>query len=383
MSKQMISLVGPIGTFAMKGKMIQGIQLQDVVAQVAALPLDTTEIQVDIGGPGGLKPVGDQIYNFLLALKRARGIKLIMNQVDDVGSIMSKIWFAGDERIMLLGINPRTGNKYEIFIHNPWMRVEGDAVTIQAALDKVKPEEEELQNFYMAQTGIPAEGIKPLMANQTGLDAELAVKMKFATGTKEALSIAAYNMEKNPKDQKQVEGLLEVIKAFFTPAVAATAPAAAAAPAAGAAPGAAPATAAESPLKGKAVLIDGGAAPDGVYSVKGGVVTAVEPLAEEAAEPAAMPAALAASVKAIEDFLASQKKAGNGAQATAAVVAATGAGKTYTETEIKAMIAEGVNAGLKSHKKPEHKDVIIDFKDGKSESAVQAYKRKLREGKAA
>lgn len=360
--KSTISIIGPIGTFKQGNTILNGIQLKNLVAKVSALPPETTELQIDIASDGGSKPVGDAIYAFLMSLKPK--VKIIMNQIGDVGSIASKIWFAGDERIALKGLNPETGKDYELFIHNPWMRVEGDAATMQAAIDRVKPEEDELRNFYMQQTGIPEAGIKPMMDQQTGINAELAVQMKFATSMREALNIAAYNMKLTKEHENQLVGMLDQIKAFFKKSV--TPPAASAT--SGSTP---PADPSGDELKGKAVTIDGKTPKDGIYTIKGGVVDSFAEM--EVPGEGEMPAALAAKLKEVDDVLTLLKK---GSEAPA----------VKTEAEILALVdtkvkeqVEAFKATIKTQHTPkQHKDVIIDWKNVK-ESPVQARNREAME----
>lgn len=396
MKNQKIAILGPIGTFKIGEQMINGVQLKDVIAKVTALPADTDTLTVDIGGPGGNKQVGDSIYTYLMSLKPK--IKIVMNQVDDVGSICSKIWFAGDERVALEGLNQETGKPFEIFIHNPWMKVVGDANAMQQALNDIKPEEEELQSFYVAQTGIPVAGIKPLMDAETGLDAATAVSMKFATSKRTALKIAAYktmNTNTQTAVKKEDENLVQSILAFLgkgkaKPNAAALGQPAGGAPAQGAGSAAQPAAAAGSlaDAVGKPVMVNGTAALDGVYSVKGGVVTAVEDLAEEANEPAAA----AADVKRLENVLAAIK-AGKSQEEIVALANGEDLNRPVTMADLKEILAGMVGNGGQVQKTT-HKPAINNGKqtslkqqaveaEGDHETPVQALKRMRRTGEKA
>lgn len=213
MSKQVISIIGPIGSFNMGGQDVIGVQLLDVVGMVSKLPADTTELQINVAGPGGRKDVGDNIYNFLVSLKQR--MKIHTMQVGDIGSIMTKIFLAGDKRTALIGTNPETLEPYEFFIHNPWTSVTGDSNTLQARLDAIKQEEDELTSFYMSFMGLTKEAIQPLMAAETGMDAAKALELKFATDTIEALNIAAY-MENKPKTVgEKLDALILVMENYF------------------------------------------------------------------------------------------------------------------------------------------------------------------------
>lgn len=366
MSRQLIPIIGPIGQFKVGDKLVNGVTLVNVVSRIAALPQDTTEIQIDISSPGGVKEVGDNIYNFLLSLKP--NVKLIMNQVGNVGSIATKIWFAGDERIALRGINPETNKPFEFFVHNPWMQVTGDAAAVKLALKEIEPQEEELKAFYVNQTGIPIEGIAPLMAAQTGFDADQALQLKFATGVRDALNIAAYQINENEntmkideKEKTRLGGVLDEIKAYLFKKEPVKADATV--QGTGTAPVVAAPADPKTALVGKSVTVDGQPAPDFVYTVVGGVVTKVEDVETEAAEDSGLPAPLAASLSEIEKFLKNQKAA----EPDEAKI------KALVDAEVKVQV-EAFKSTFKVDHKPAHKDVIIDRSTMK-ESPIQARNR--------
>ena len=366
MSRQLITIAGPIGIFKVGDRVVNGVTMVKVISKIAALPQDTTEIQIDISSPGGVKEVGDNIYNFLQSLKPQ--VKLIMNQIGNVGSIATKIWFAGDERIALRGINPETNKPYELFVHNPWMQVTGDAAAVKLALAEIEPQEEELRNFYMAQTGLPLEGIKPMMDSQTGIDADQALQMRFATGVREAINIAAYQINENEntmkideKEKTRLGGVLDEIKAYLFKKEPVKADITV--PGTGAAPIVAAPADPKSALVGKTVMVDGQPAPDFVYTVKGGAVVSVEDIEVEEAEDSGLPTTLATSLSEIEKFLKNQKAA------------------EPDEAKIKALVDEQVKAQVEAFKStykvshvPVRKDVIIDRSTMK-ESPIQARNR--------
>lgn len=211
--KQIITLIGPIGSFVLNGEQTNGIQLKDVVAKFTQLPEGTKDVQIDIAGPGGVKSVGDSIYNFI----KGENVKynITMNQVGDIGSIMSRVWFGAPKRVALKGINPETNKPYEIFIHNPWTEVRGDSKEIRRTLDGIEPEEAELRAFYMAETGISEEGIAPLLDSETGITAEEAVAMKFATSLREATTVIAYMSKTNTTMQDRLDKVLAAIEGAF------------------------------------------------------------------------------------------------------------------------------------------------------------------------
>ena len=201
MSSHKILIAGAIGQFQQpNGKFMNGVTLLDVVGQVNSAPEGTTEIVVQIESLGGVKEVGDQIYDYLVSLKSKYKIKT--EQVGMIASIATKIFGAGDERVALEGES--------FMIHNPWTIVQGDATELMNTADALKAAEEDLLSFYVQLTGIPRAGLIPLLDNETEFDAATAVKLKLATSTqkKNKLKIAAMKSEK-------LENLLTQFVAFL------------------------------------------------------------------------------------------------------------------------------------------------------------------------
>lgn len=278
--------MGPIGSFEYTGAdgkpvKVNGLQIADVIAQVASLPEKTTELEILIGTPGGLIPVGEAIYNYLLSLRSK--YKMTMMQVDDIASIGTVIWFAAENRLAALGINPRTGKDYALQPHNPWRpHTQGDASVHEAEAVKLRAQENRMANFYQEQTGLPLDAIMPIMKADYPFGADKAVALKFATATYEPLKQAAFQLNQPMKPEEKtsmLKGLLSLLAMDDAPGAATPPPA----------PGA--------ELMNKPVLIDGKAPLDGVYTVKGGVVTAVTaiPAAAPPAGQAPAPAAQAAA----------------------------------------------------------------------------------------
>lgn len=201
MSSHRILIAGAIGQFQQpNGKFMNGITLLDVVSQVNSAPEGTTEIVVQIESLGGVKDVGDQIYDYLVSLKPKYKIKT--EQIGMIASIATKIFGAGDERVALEGES--------FMIHNPWTIAQGDANELMQTADALKVAEEDLLSFYVQLTGIPKEGLIPLLNSETEFDATTAVRLKLATSTqkKNKLKIAAMKSEK-------LENLLTQFVAFL------------------------------------------------------------------------------------------------------------------------------------------------------------------------
>jgi ATP-dependent Clp protease protease subunit len=273
-----ILIHGVIGSYTdEKGQPVKGVELLDVIAQVKAQP-QARSFLVKIGSPGGLVDAGSQIYDYLLSLKQSG---ILINTITDsyiddegslkygVGSIATKIFLAGDERMIIEG--------HEFFIHNPWSQLTGDSKSIKTELKGLDQTEAELRSFYQAHTKISEAGLKGLMDNQTGMDADHAVQLGFATRKVSPVKVKAFALLKNNDMTKPVhndeKGILQNIRTLL--GIKAEAPAAPAQ--------AAPAQAAQLE-DGEYKLEDGR-----VLVVSGGAIQEVRP-AEQMPEPAAQAA---------------------------------------------------------------------------------------------
>lgn len=177
-------ILGPIGQFQNgDGSWVNGVTLLDVVGQVTSAPKGTKTIVVQIESGGGLKDTGDQIYDYLVSLKKK--YKIRTEQLGMIASISTKLFGAGDERVAMEG--------ERFMIHNPWTIVQGDADKVQKTADALKVAEEDLLSFYVELTGIPESGLIPLLDSETEFDAQTALKLNFATDikTKQEIKIAA------------------------------------------------------------------------------------------------------------------------------------------------------------------------------------------------
>ena len=155
-----------------KGNFVRGVELIDVIQQVAKLPEDTKILQVNIKGPGGRVDVGDAIYDYLESLKKKYTVNTV--QVGDLGSISTKIWGVGQDR--------KRDPQFGFIIHNPWNNPgPGDSKYQAAQLESLLLAEEALRKFYMKLTGLTSEALEPLMDVETDLTAQQCIDLKFAT----------------------------------------------------------------------------------------------------------------------------------------------------------------------------------------------------------
>jgi len=179
-----------------------GTNLLSVIDQVATYP-EATAFEISINSPGGYVDVGDAIYDYLLGLKK-KGVILTTIQTGLIGSIATKLFLAGDRRIV--------DDRYKFWIHNPFQEnVSGDADALQAAADAVGATEKSLRKFYSEFTQITDEGLDGLMKIETGLTADQCIKFKFATEKK---LVPAFNSIK-PNMKKDEKSFLDHVKSFF------------------------------------------------------------------------------------------------------------------------------------------------------------------------
>ena len=170
-----IFIIGQIGSGQdeQTGAFLKGVELVDIIAQFRAIPESKKDIVVVIDSPGGYVDTGDSIYNYLES-KKAEGYKITTVQRGIVGSIATKIFLAGDQRIV--------NDSQEFFIHNPLVQnVSGDANVMKSIASQLEESKQRLMQFYIGKTGNNQAAIEPLMNEETSLTADQAVALGFAT----------------------------------------------------------------------------------------------------------------------------------------------------------------------------------------------------------
>ena len=180
--------------------MHKGMELIDLVEQVETYP-DATELEVSIISPGGYADIGDSMFEYLVSQKKkGKTVTTIQNGL--IGSIATKIFLAGDRRIV--------DDRYKFWIHNPFMdNVSGDQDQLREMAASLEATEKNLRKFYGEFTSISDEGLDGLMKIETGLTADQCIKFKFATEKK---LVPVFNLI-TMKDEKS---FLEHVKSFFT-----------------------------------------------------------------------------------------------------------------------------------------------------------------------
>jgi ATP-dependent protease ClpP protease subunit len=201
------------------GETIQGHTLVSLMAQVAKYP-DAKDFLLHCEGPGGDVQAGDQMYDYLEALK-AEGKRLDTITTGDIGSIMTKPFMAGQERTI--------GEGHKLYVHAPWVpHLEGNATEIASGLKGVYEEQEKLKKFYQLKTGLSDTGIKGIMTGSSSQDgtfinADQAVALKFAT-RKAPTKIKAFALIKNKNMSKETQTMGQKFGALLDMMLGNTAP---------------------------------------------------------------------------------------------------------------------------------------------------------------
>tara|TARA_R110000803_G_scaffold52326_1_gene107696 strand:- start:3390 stop:4736 length:1347 start_codon:yes stop_codon:yes gene_type:complete len=222
MNKVYIHLTGIIGLPKEGMDPSDFVQLQDITSQWEKAKKDSaepiTDLVLKIQSPGGNIVQGDLIYDFLESLKK-NNVKITTQSNGMVGSMATKIFMVGDERIIQ--------EDDEFFIHNPQGAPQGDSNDVQAYLDTMKEVEKEMVNYYTKATGAEKKAIELLMDNATTLTAQEAVDMGFATkkigSGAEVVDVAMMlntdtkktNQELNPNTMTKIKDTLEGLFTSF------------------------------------------------------------------------------------------------------------------------------------------------------------------------
>lgn len=126
------------------------------------------DITVNIDSPGGDMFAGLAIYNQLLA----HNGKVTVNVIGRAASAASVIAMAGDQ----INMHPSAF----IMIHNCHLVVGGNSKELAEVSEMMKPFDSAMADIYVARTGLSKDVIVEMMDNETWMNAEEAVKLRFA-----------------------------------------------------------------------------------------------------------------------------------------------------------------------------------------------------------
>ncbi len=169
-----------------------GVNLIDIIKQVKTQPL-ATSFDVYINSEGGYVDAGYDIYDYLMSLKKS-GIVINTIGTGLVASIATVIFMAGESRKLKAGT--------QFMIHLPSGDVQGTADEIAGYSEWLKDTENKMVKFYMNETGLPDEAIRPLLKQETWLDTATALELNFVTENQvEFNAVAKYEKLNNKKNE--------------------------------------------------------------------------------------------------------------------------------------------------------------------------------------
>lgn len=135
------------------------------------------DITLNINSPGGDLFEGVAIYNVL----KASGKTVTVNVVGLAASAASLIAMAGDTVTMQLGT--------QMMIHEALSMTAGFASDMRKMADTLDSVTTSAADIYVAKTGMSKDKVLEMMASETWLNPEDAVKNKFATSTGKAKGV--------------------------------------------------------------------------------------------------------------------------------------------------------------------------------------------------
>lgn len=384
--KGTISVRGDIGKYsytdkAGQTKEVNGMQLVDLMAQVAKFGPDLEHLTVEVEGPGGAVPVAKAMRGYLKQMQPR--IKVTTRQTGPIYSAHSIIFSSGSERLALKGVDPATGKEVKIGVHNPWLTsTSGNADQLTAQAEDLRETEQEFVAMYGEDTGMKPEALVPLMKADSEFNADQAVALGFATGSYTKLQQAALHQTNQPTmDNNQAPSQNSVLDALLV-AIGLKKPETNGTKVAAAPP---------AELMGKPVTVDGKPAVDGIYTVVGGVVTALAAATPEQsaaapgtqaapgqAAPASAAATPASGLTEAQVLALIEKSKAPGAQAAPAAAPAAALTQEQAIAKLGEAIATAVT-GLKATQKTTH--VPVGFKPENKVTLAAEWDKLFKENK--
>lgn len=167
-------------------------------------------IKVNINSLGGDTEEGFMIYTALRKYAKEHNVKVTTYAKGRCCSIATVIFLAGDSRI---------GNKFiEPFVHNAWTYAMGDSKEMTRAAVELDKVNNKIANHYADHTDLTIDEALDLMANNTYIDNEFALQIRFVTEIEEVVRPAALSkiLNKNKVDMNTNDkNLLNKIKNLF------------------------------------------------------------------------------------------------------------------------------------------------------------------------
>lgn len=205
-----INILGEIVPFAHPAEW-EVINLSDVEKMLEGAK--GQDITVNINSPGGDVDEGFMIYTALRKYAAENNAKVTTYAKGRCHSIATVIFLAGDERI---------ANKFlEPFVHNAWTFAVGDAGELLRTAADLEKINKRIAEFYAEHTDLTYEEARELMDNDSYINPEEAVRIRFATKIEEVLRPVALNRILNKKskiimaNEKSEKSFFKAMKEFF------------------------------------------------------------------------------------------------------------------------------------------------------------------------
>lgn len=205
-----INIIGeviPFDTYGMDGY----VNLTEVENQLKNAGGE--DIKVNINSWGGDVEEGFLIYTALRKYAQENNAKVTTYAKGRCYSIATVIFLSGDERVLNKYIAP--------FVHNAWNYAMGDANELRRVAVDLENVNKKIGQFYAEHTNLTYEEARELMQNETSIEPEEALNIRFGTSIEEVLRPVALNKIFNKKNNSEMttikdeKGLMAAIKNFF------------------------------------------------------------------------------------------------------------------------------------------------------------------------
>lgn len=174
------------------------------------------DIIVNINSIGGDVDEGFLIYSALRKYAKENNAKVTTYAKGRCYSIATVIFLAGDERILNRFLCP--------FVHNAWTYAEGDSKQLLRYAVDLEKVNERIAKFYEDHTDLTYQEARDLMENETSIEPQEALNIRFGTNIEEIMRPVALNkiFNKNKFDMskeqlKDDKSLIRALKNLFAP----------------------------------------------------------------------------------------------------------------------------------------------------------------------
>lgn len=166
------------------------------------------DVEVGVNSIGGDVDEGFAIYSELRRYAKDNNAKITTRAEGKVSSIATIIFLAGDTRIVSQYIQP--------FIHNAWTYAAGDANEMRKMAVDLESVNERIAKFYAEHTALTYEEARALMEEDTFIDPQEAVNIRFATEIEQVLRPVALQRFKTKNSMKKDEkSILAKLREIF------------------------------------------------------------------------------------------------------------------------------------------------------------------------